>query len=124
MLPFWAAGALVAKQAVVDPFVSSKLAIGRYAWSLQSIYGGNKGIKLSEKEGATEELRGARPELTAIINGAPQYELKLYGEKGITSLPMGAQVSEEELQYLADEINDHLREIQESPDPEGLLPSS
>ena len=108
MIPFWAAGALVAKHAVVDPFVSSKLTIGQYAWSLKSIYGGAKGIKLNEQEGASEELRGARPELVAVVNDVPQYELKLYGTKGAISLYMGSQVSQEELQYLADEINGYL----------------
>lgn len=126
MLPFWAAGATVAKKAVVDPFVSSRLTIGEYAWSLKSIYGGDRGINLKDQEGATEELCGARPEMVAIVNDVPQYELRLYGEKGRTSITAGAQLSEEELQYLADEINDHLRELRRgnTPNPELLPPTS
>jgi hypothetical protein len=100
MLPFWAAGALVAKLAVVDPFVTSKLTIGQYAWSLKSIYGGQNGITLNEKEGATDDLRLARPELIAVVNGMPQYDIKLCDSTGPTSLPMGTQVSEEELDIL------------------------
>lgn len=117
MLPFWAAGALVAKHTVVDPFVTSKLTIGQYAWSLKSFYGGENGITLNETEGATDDLRAARPELIAVVDGMPQYDIKLYGSTGATSLPIGIQVSEEELDYIADQINDHIQKLHDMPDP-------
>ena len=111
MLPFWAAGALVAKHVLVDPFVTSKLMIGQHKWSLKSVFGGENGITLNEIEGATDDLRGAWPELIAIVDGMPQYDIKLYGLTGATSLPIGIQVSEEELHYIVDQINDHIQKL-------------
>ena len=116
----------MAKQAVVDPFVTSKLTIGQYAWSLQTIYGGGNsgGFSLNDKDGATEDLKAAEPALTGVVNGSPQYEIQLSTRRGeILSLPMGAQpVSEEELVSLSDKINSYIREMQNlSPE---LLPSS
>ena len=123
MVPFWLAGAMVAKQAVVDPFVSSKLTIGQYAYSLQTIYGGgNAGISLNDKEGSTEDLRTAEPALVAIVNEVPQYEIRLYTSKGETlSIPM-VQASEQELACLANEINSFVREMQDLPSE--ILPPS
>jgi hypothetical protein len=111
MLPFWAAGGLVAKNAVVDPFVGSRLELGQYAWSLTSRYAGRT---LKRQEGATEQLRGARVELPVIVNGRPMFELKLYGDKKATVIASG--FSEEELEYLAREINEHLRTVKDMPD--------
>jgi hypothetical protein len=132
MLPFWVAGAVVAKTAVLDPCVSSQLTIGRrvrlelepklqgthrpsltrsapvrgrsYAWSLRST--AYRGVVLKEREGPTDDLRGAQAEVTAYINGAPQCELRLYGESGTSSL--GLALSADELEYLEAEINGHL----------------
>jgi hypothetical protein len=126
MLPFWAVGALIAKETLVDPFVTSKLTLGQYAWSFKSIYGGRNGITLNEKAGATDDLRSAGYERIDVVDGMPwlQYVIKLYGSVGATSLPMGTQVSVEEVKYLVDEINDHLRELQDMPDPGLLRPRS
>lgn len=110
MLPFWAAGGFVAKSAVVDPFVATSLSIGQYAWSLKTSYAG-KSVK--EKDGPTEGIRGAVTEMYAVVNGVPQYTLKLYGEKGV--IGFGTGLPEAELQYLADEINDHLRNMRDMP---------
>lgn len=103
LLPFWAAGGLVAKNAVVDPFVSGSLTIGEYAWSVENKYVGRK---LNSKEGPTEQLRGAAAEVVAVVNSIPQAEIKLYTESGITAFGLGLSI--EELEYLAGEINDHL----------------
>jgi hypothetical protein len=111
MLPFWAAGALVAKHVLVDPFVTSKLMIEQHKWSLKSVFGGENGITLNEIEGATNDLRGAWLELIAIVDGMPQYDIKLYGLTGATCLPIGIQVSEEELHYIVDQINDHIQKL-------------
>jgi hypothetical protein len=113
MLPFWAAGAMVAKQGFVDPFVTSKLSIGEYAWSLKTVIGGGEhGIKWNEQDGATAELRMVYPEVVAYVNNEPQYELKLlYGQK-VIHLPIGKNVSADELQYLVATINGHLVEMQ------------
>jgi len=110
MLPFWAAGGLVAKSAVVDPFVATQLSIGQYAWSLKKSYAGQS---VKEKDGPTEELRGAIVEMYAVVNGVPQYGLKLYGDKEV--IGFGTGLPEAELQYLADEINEHLRKLRNMP---------
>ncbi|KAL3907615.1 MAG: hypothetical protein SGPRY_010110 [Prymnesium sp.] len=109
MLPFWAAGGLVAKTAVLDPFVSSELTIGRYAWSLRTMaYGG---VVLKMQEGSTTELRGAQAEVAAYVNGVPQLELRLYSEAGMSSI--GVALTLEEVEYLASEINEHLEMLED-----------
>mmetsp|Transcript_1059 Transcript_1059/g.1516 ORF Transcript_1059/g.1516 Transcript_1059/m.1516 type:complete len:277 (-) Transcript_1059:740-1570(-) len=106
MVPFWLAGGIVAKQAVVDPFVASELSIGKFAWSLGKRYAG-KGLK--KKEGSTNELRGAKVEVAVIVNGVPQAELRLYGEKGVSGFGLG--LGGDELEYLAGEINSQLQKL-------------
>lgn len=109
-VPFWAAGGFVAKQAILDPFVSSRLSIGQFAWAVENRYGGKKtAATLSKQDGATEELQGARVECNLIVNDVPQFELCLYSAKGVTKLGLG--LPEEELQKVATEINDFLQSI-------------
>lgn len=114
MVPFWAAGGMVAKQAVVDPFVSSKLTLGEYAWSIEKQYGGSgssgsskNGPTIETKEGSTENLQGARVEVSAIVNDVPQFQLCLYSNKqGVVNLGLG--LPEEELEKVAMEVNEYL----------------
>lgn len=103
MLPFWASGGLVAKLAFYDPFLGGQLTIGQYAWSLKGTW---LGLKKKEKDGATDDLRGAVAEVAAYVNGVPQAELRLYGSKGMVSLGLGLPLNE--LEYLAGEINQYL----------------
>lgn len=111
MLPFWAAGGVVAKTAVVDPFVSTQLTIGRFAWSLRStLYGG---VVLKEQDGPTDQLSGVAAEVVAYVNGVPQCELQLYTDSGTTSF--GLSLTLEELEVLEAEINEHLLELQALP---------
>mmetsp|Transcript_16728 Transcript_16728/g.23246 ORF Transcript_16728/g.23246 Transcript_16728/m.23246 type:complete len:315 (-) Transcript_16728:144-1088(-) len=114
MLPFWAAGGLVAKTAVVDPFIAGKLTIGQYAWELESTY--IAGATIKKKEGPTEQIQGCTVELVAVVNGVPQHELRLFSStKGGISFGMG--LPEEELDYLAKEINQFLTNLPEDADP-------
>ena len=113
MLPFWAAGGMVAKQAAFDPFVSGTLSVGKFAWSVENKYAGRR---ISEREGPTERLRGATADVVAIVNGTPQAEIKLYTDSGMTAFGLGLSV--EELEYLAGEINDHLSGIRAEKDSE------
>ena len=110
MLPFWAAGGMVAKNAVFDPFVSGSLTVGKFAWSVENKYAKKR---ISSKEGPTEQLRGATAEIVAVVNGVPQAEIKLYTDSGITAFGLGLSI--EELEYIAGEINDHLQTIREPP---------
>ena len=106
MLPFWASGGLVAKLAFYDPFLGGQLTIGQYAWSLKGTW---LGLKKKEKDGATDDLRGAVAEIAAYVNGVAQAELRLYGSQGMVSLGLGLGL--DELEYLAGEINQYLLDI-------------
>jgi hypothetical protein len=109
MLPFWAAGGMVAKNAVFDPFVSGSLTVGEFYWSVANKYGGKQ---INQKEGATEQLRGAKAEVVAVVNDVPKAEIKLYTDSGITAFGLGLSI--EELEYLSGEINHHLSELRAS----------
>ena len=112
LLPFWLAGAAIAKTAVVDPFVNSQLTIGQYAWSLKSNYGN---AKIRQVEGSTQDLRGASVEdLRLEVNGKPFYEIKLHGVNGATGFGNGLEP--EELDYLAYVINNHLEGLNQDRD--------
>lgn len=111
LLPFWAAGGVVAKDAIYDPFVAGRISIGQYAWEVENIvYGGRK---VTSKEGPTEQLRGAKADVVGIVNGIPQAEVKLYTDKGVTAFGLGLSI--EELEYLSSEINDHLNKLRSMP---------
>lgn len=115
LLPFWAAGGMVAKQAVVDPFVSNKLSIGQYAWCVESLYANNK---IQKKEGATADLQGAKVEVPVVVNNVPQHQLCLYdSRKGVTGLGQG--LPSEELEKVAKEINEYLAGSTDQPKRQG-----
>lgn len=105
MLPFWAAGGMVAKSGWVDPFVSGTVVLGKYAWSVENTY---LGKRINQKEGPTELLRGATAETIAVVNGKPQAELQLFTKNNGMTAAFGLGLSVEELEYLSDTINDHL----------------
>lgn len=108
LLPFWLAGGAVAKNAVVDPFVTSQLTIGKYAWSLSTTYANTAQIR--QVDGSTQDLRGASVEdLNLEVNGKSFYEIKLFGDKGV--IQFGNGLAPDELEYLSYIINDHLREM-------------
>eukprot|EP00962_Isochrysis_galbana_P003011 scaffold838_cov107-Isochrysis_galbana.AAC.2 len=106
MLPFWAAGAVVAKQAVVDPTSSVSISIGRFGWSVEQKVAG---VAIRSRDGPTDELRGAGADVVAYVNGVPQTALRLYDGTGLISL--GVSLSQDECDSLADEINRHLDEL-------------
>jgi len=115
LLPFWAAGGLVGNQAVVQPYLSSVVSIGKYAWSVENQLFGKT---LKKYDGATRTLSGATTEVTVVVNDVPQQAVRLYGssEKGMVSF--GQNLSPEEQQYLADEINRHLEQLRPEEDDE------
>eukprot|EP00577_Skeletonema_sp_RCC1716_P020214 CAMPEP_0113422462 /NCGR_PEP_ID=MMETSP0013_2-20120614/28474_1 /TAXON_ID=2843 ORGANISM="Skeletonema costatum, Strain 1716" /NCGR_SAMPLE_ID=MMETSP0013_2 /ASSEMBLY_ACC=CAM_ASM_000158 /LENGTH=310 /DNA_ID=CAMNT_0000310209 /DNA_START=86 /DNA_END=1019 /DNA_ORIENTATION=+ /assembly_acc=CAM_ASM_000158 len=114
MAPFWLAGGMVAKMAVVDPFVSTKLTIGDYLWTLEKNYFRRRGKLTSKKQdGPTETLRGASVEVGMVVNNVPRYELRLYFDGNTVSFGKGLSV--DELEYLAETINEHCTMIGEIP---------
>ena len=112
MVPFWYAGGKVAKMAVVDPFISSKLSIGDYLWTLEKNYFQKRGKLTSKtKDGPTEIIQGASVEVGMVVNNVPRYELRLYLDDGTISFGNG--LSYDELEYLAEVINDRLDNVDE-----------
>ena len=114
MVPFWLAGGMIAKTAVVDPFVSSKLTIGDYLWTLEKNYFQSRGKLTSKTEdGPTETFRGASVEVGMLVNNVPRYELRLFFDGDTVSFGKG--LSYDELEYLAEKINEHCADIGEIP---------
>ena len=68
LLLFWASGGMIVKLAFYDPFLGGQLTIGQYAWSLKGTW---LGLKKKERDGATDDLRGAMAEVTMYVNGVP-----------------------------------------------------
>lgn len=110
MAPFWLAGGVIAKTAIVDPFVLSKLTIGDFLWTIEKTYFRRIG-KLTSKtrEGSTETLKGSSVEVGLVVNNVPRYELRLFfdGE----TLSFGNGLSYDELEYLSKTTNEHCAEI-------------
>ena len=113
LLPFWVAGGMVAKNAVVDPLVETTMSIGQYAYQIQINYviSKNKKITLKSLEGATEHLNAANVDLSVVVNGVPQYELRIFDKNKASTHTIAATSNQEELLFLADEINGHLQEM-------------
>lgn len=115
MVPFWLAGGMVAKSAVVDPFVSSKLSIGDYLWTLEKNYFRTRGKLTSKKQdGPTDSFLGASVEVGMVVNNVPRYELRLFFD-GNSIISFGKGLSFEELEYLAETINERCAKIGETP---------
>jgi len=113
MVPFWLAGGMVAKMAVVDPFVSSKLSIGDYLWTLEKNYFRRIGNLTSKKQdGPTEAFKGASVEVGMVVNNVPRYELRLFFDG--STISFGNGLSFDELEYLAETINEHCTKIAET----------
>jgi len=107
---------MVAKLAFYDPFLGGELTIGQYAWSLKGTW---LGLKRKEKDGSTDDLRGAVAEVAVWVNGVPQAELRLYGSKGMVSLGLGLPM--DELEFLASQINQYLYEIRKEDNGKDAL---
>lgn len=128
LLPFYLAGGLVAKSALVEPFTAKGLSIGLYRWSLcTSRYGKTKEVA----SGATQDLhravvveRRTATTTTAItkqdgsrraIQQYPRYELQLVlaaGSNRQRPLTIGSMFDNwEEPTQLADTINQQLEKV-------------
>ena len=109
MVPFWLAGGLVVKQTVIDPALATEVSIGRYAWSCKAV--GPGGVVIKEREGATDDLRGATAEIAAYVNGVPQCALRLLVD-GAEPVSLGASLAPDELDAIADQINAFLDDVE------------
>jgi hypothetical protein len=114
MVPFWLAGGMVAKTAIFDPFVSSKLTIGDNLWTLEKNYFQRR-VNLTSKmhEGPSETFKGASVEVGMVVNNFPRYELRLVFDRNTISFGKGLIF--DELDFLAKTINEHCAKIGDIP---------
>ena len=112
MLPFWAAGGLVAKDTVLDPAKATELSIGEFAWELRQTAARRVagGLRLKSSSGATDELDAAEAAVAAYVNGVPTHVLRLGAADGRV-LALGGGLPLAELEWLASEINAHLAQL-------------
>lgn len=119
MLPFWAAGGLVAKDTVLDPARATELSIGEYAWEFRQTaartVGG--GLRLKSNSGATDELDAAEAAVAAYVNGVPTHVLRISASDGRV-LALGGGLPLGELEWLASEINSHLAQLRRGGEPD------
>jgi len=117
MVPFWLAGGAVVKQTVLDPAKATTLSIGAYAWELTQK---TAGVRLKSAEGPTEELLSANVDVAAYVNGVPTFVLNLVASSpsGQQSYRIGGGLAEQELEWIAGEVNEFLTEIDCNPPPE------
>lgn len=110
MLPFWAAGGLVAKSSVVDPLTSMTLEIGEYAWNIRKTIAGRK---VMDKSGPTKEIDQAETYVSLYRDNVPaQYEMILHGP----DVKFGTGLGKSELERLQQIINEHLDEMRNRSD--------
>ena len=110
MIPFWAAGGVVAKTAIYDPFISCTLSIGQYLWTLDKRFA-------KREEGSTEMLQNASVELGMVVNNVPKYQLRIVvvdddsGSGTNRSITFGKGLDLAELEYLSQAINEHCAKL-------------
>ena len=119
-IPFWVAGASLAKQAFGRQFLREHLEIGLGKWKLKQQLAGLRGrgdasevdwSGSSGKEvgGRSEDLLDALLQVTGYINGDPQAQLVL--RQGVEKYTFGESLDPIEQEYLAEVINAHLTEV-------------
>jgi len=128
-LPFWAAGASLAKQAFGRQLVREHLEISLNKWRLQQQVALARGSEPDwargggkELGGRTRDLSGAAMQVMGYVNGQPQGQLVL--REGVESYSFGEGLDPLEQQWLASVINAHLGEAAATRgEIEGLLDS-
>ena len=108
-IPFWMAGATVAKSAFDNVFESVTLDIHGDVFSLVRTAGGNK---YAEELGDVADITGsgARLVVASVTNDEPNVCLEL--ACGVRALRFGSGLTKIELEYVAGEVNDFLGEIE------------
>jgi hypothetical protein len=113
MLPFWAAGGGMGKRAFVDPYLYTTFSIGRGGWwSIQKKF---LGVPIKKTKGKATELKGAVCEVAGLINGVPKNQLRLVLNKR-QGVVFGIELSDKELQVLAENINSYVEKLKAMTD--------
>jgi len=115
LLPFYLAGGLVAKSALVEPFTSTTVSIGEFGWSVQrSVYGRVR----KEWSGATRNLRGATVvDRSTVFEGEVRYryELVLLLSNDSKPITIGTTFRDfHEAEHLARTIQEQLQTMRRS----------
>ena len=115
LLPFYMAGGLVAKSALVEPFASTTVSIGEFGWSVQrSMYGKVR----KEWSGATQNLMGATVvDRSTLFEGEVRYryELVLQLLNDSKPIPIGNTFRDlHEAEHLARTIQEQLQTMRRS----------
>jgi eukaryotic-like serine/threonine-protein kinase len=141
-LPFWVAGAAVARDALGGSLARERLELGPRRWTLlreravgslgfgkkkaakalpgasssaadpSAPFGGSGG-EVTEASGRVGDLRGARVAITSIVNGVPRTRLELLD--GFNAIPFGEGLSGAEQRWLARVINAHIEDTTGAP---------
>lgn len=107
-LPFWFAGYQVAKDALGGSLTSEHLTIGGRRWKLRRGKQTDEGRNKS-RGGKTADLKGVNVAVTAYVNGEPRTQLELL--EGFQKIPFGTGLGREEQLWLAQRINDHIKQL-------------
>ncbi|KAG2424567.1 hypothetical protein HXX76_014447 [Chlamydomonas incerta] len=118
--PFWFAGAQLAKGALGGALTRERFAVGPNKWRLGqqlAVFGQDgksadflDGQNERVQEGSTRDLSGARVVTTAFINGVPQTSIEVLA--GVNRYRFGEGLEMVEQQWLVQEINDQIADLQ------------
>jgi hypothetical protein len=106
-LPFWIGGGIIGKRNFVDPYIYTKFTVGKDTWSIKRKL---LGISVKKIKGRTTDLKSAVCDIGGFIEEAPKHQLKLLLENR-KDASFGIELSDRELQVLAEEINNHLAKL-------------
>ena len=125
-IPFWMAGATLAKTAIGRQFVYEKLVIGSATWKLEKklallsrspdrpndvVPNWTEGSK-KQQIGYTSDLSSAEISISGYVNGIPQ--TKLIIKHGIENLVMGEGLDPVEQQWIASQVNQFLENLSDA----------
>lgn len=122
-IPFWMAGATLAKTAIGRQFVCEKMAIGSATWKLEKklallsrspdrpndvIPNWAEG-STKQQLGYTSDLTSAEMSISGYVNGIPQTQLII--KHGVENIVMGEGLDPVEQQWIASQVNQFLENL-------------
>lgn len=105
-LPFWSAGAVMARKAFQEIAEETTLTISPDTYSLKSVAAGRVMAAVS---GETEDVEGARVVISGSVNDVPLTELELV--LGADEMSLGAGLTTREKEWVRDCINEYLAAV-------------
>lgn len=105
-LPFWSAGAVMARKAFQEIAEETTLTISPDTYSLKSVAAGRVMAAVS---GETEDVEGAKVVISGSVNDVPLTELELV--LGADEMSLGAGLTTREKEWVRDCINEYLAAV-------------